>query len=433
MRDIAVLLFLIACIGITLRRPWMGVLALAVFSYMNPHAFAWTFMVQAPVYLVMFLFAFLALFLSKERQPLPADWRLPVFFLLWAYFGLSTVTALDPAVSWPKLVEVSKIFLPFALTLWLINTRERLHYLILTIAGAIGLVAVKGGVFALATGFQHRVWGPTGTVFAGNNEFAIATLMAIPLLILWYRETGNRYLRIGLPVAITLAFASAVASWSRGAFLTMGVLVVVLLWNSRRRLLILPLMLVGLVTLVSVLPEGWFSRMESIQSFEEDESAMSRIHTWIVGLNYVVTDPFTGAGFNGFIPLGNKHDWHSAYVEVLAEHGFIAAALWLSLLWGSILSLTRMARDAKRHAITWGVNYALMLRASLIAYSVGSLFLGITYWDLLYHIVFIAVLARQFLYREIAAGSSARDEQGRLLRARMQRDPAGRQLADVNP
>jgi hypothetical protein len=43
-----------------------------------------------------------------------------------------------------------------------------------------------------------------------------------------------------------------------------------------------------------------------------------------------------------------------------------------------------------------------MLRASLVAYAAGSLFLGITYWDLMYHIVFMAVLVKKFALEELA-------------------------------
>ena len=157
MRDIAVLVFLVGCIGATLWRPWLGVLCLAVFSYLNPHGFAWGFMYNAPVYLVMFIVAFLALFTTSDRQTMPRDWRIYLFYILWFYFLLTTLNARVPAAAWPKLIEVSKIYLPFVLTLLLINTREKLYYLIITIAGSFGLIAAKGGIWAIMTGFSNRI------------------------------------------------------------------------------------------------------------------------------------------------------------------------------------------------------------------------------------------------------------------------------------
>ena len=49
----------------------------------------------------------------------------------------------------------------------------------------------------------------------------------------------------------------------------------------------------------------------------------------------------------------------------------------------------------------WVGNYCYMLRASLIAYMTGTLFLGLSYWDILYHIIFIAVLIKQFALQEL--------------------------------
>lgn len=401
MRDISVLIFLIICISATFWRPWLGVICLAVFSYLNPHAYAWGFMSTFPVYLVMFIVAFIAMLTSKDRQALPKDWRIYVFYMLWLYFFLTTLNAIVPDAAWPKLIEVSKIYLPFILTLVLINNRDKLHYLIITIAASIGLVGVKGGIWAIGTGFSNRVYGPPGTQFYENNAFAVAVLMIIPLLILWRRETTIRYVKYALSVAIPLCFAAAVSSWSRGALVTMAVLLAVLIWNSQRKYFAIPLVVIGTFLAVGQLPEEWFGRMHTIQTYEEDKSAMGRIDTWKAGYNYAIEHPLLGAGFDGWRYVATK-DWHSSYIEILAEHGFVALTMWLSLLFGSIISLTRLNIKAKKfQSLNWVSNYAVMLRASLIAYATGTAFLGLSYWDIFYHIVFISVLLKQFVQQDI--------------------------------
>ena len=150
MRDIVVLIIIAACIGLTLRRAWWGVLALAVFSYFNPHAWAWGFARTLPAYQMLFLAVIFSTFMTNDRQPIPKDWRIPAFYLLWFYFLLTTTQALLPTIAWGRLWFVSKIYIPFIFTLILINTREKLYYLIITIAASIGIVAVKGGIFAVA-------------------------------------------------------------------------------------------------------------------------------------------------------------------------------------------------------------------------------------------------------------------------------------------
>jgi probable O-glycosylation ligase (exosortase A-associated) len=244
--------------------------------------------------------------------------------------------------------------------------------------------------------------GPEGTHFGQNNEFAVATLMTIPLVILWRRETQNPTVRLALTGAIPLMFASAISSQSRGAAVTLVALVPLLLWHSKRKYLAVPVLVVGLVAAAAVLPQQWFERMDTIETYQEDQSAMGRIRAWTDGIAYALKNPITGGGFDSWAWI-TEREWHSAYVEALAEHGFVGFFLWFSLLYGTMWSLTRLPR-LTRHIpeMKWVSNYSYMLRASLVAYAVGSLFLGITYWDLMYHLVFIAVLVRKFALEELA-------------------------------
>jgi probable O-glycosylation ligase (exosortase A-associated) len=202
--------------------------------------------------------------------------------------------------------------------------------------------------------------------------------------------------------AIPLIMAAALSSWSRGALMTLGVTVVVLMWHSKRKYLAIPLLAIGVVLATGQLPEEWFGRMHTIETYEEDSSAQSRLTTWSDGYRYALAHPLLGAGFEGWKYV-TISDWHSSYIEIMAEHGFIAFFLWLSLLFGTMISLTRLpVLTRKFPEMAWVKDYCYMLRASLIAYSVGTIFLGLSYWDIFYHIVFISVLVKKFAMKELA-------------------------------
>jgi len=407
MRDLIVLAFLVAGIGASIWRPWLGVLVLAIFSYLNPHEYAWGFMTSFPAYQTLFLAVLISLIITKDRQPIPDDWRITAFFLLWSYFLLTTFNAKVPGAAWPKLIEVSKIYLPFIFTLMLINTREKLFYLIITIAASFGIIAAKGGIWAIGTGFNARVYGPPHTQFYENNAFAIAIIMNIPLLILWYRQNTNQWIRYVLMAVIPLSMAAALSSWSRGALLTLGVTLVVLIWHSKRKYLAVPLLALGAFMLAGQLPEEWYGRMHTIETYEEDSSAQSRLTAWSDGFHYALAHPLLGAGFNGWMYV-TISDWHSSYIEVMAEHGFIAFFIWLLLLFGTMISLTRLPFLTRKFPeMAWVKDYCYMLRASLIAYSVGTIFLGLSYWDIFYHIVFMSVLVKKFTLEELAERKAA--------------------------
>lgn len=401
LRDFAVLLFTLACIGLALHKAWWGVLSLAIFSYLNPHAYAWGAVRTLPLYQILFIVVAFKTFLEKDRQPIPKDWRIPAFFTLWAWFLFTTTQSLVPSEAWPKLWFVSKVYLPFIFTLILINTKEKLYALIITIASSIGIVAVKGGIFAILHGFNYRIYGPPATQFEENNAFAVAVLINIPLLVLWYRETQSQWVRWGLRIAIPLHYVCAVSSWSRGALLAMAAMTFMLIWNSKRRYLAAPLLVIGALVIVQMLPEGWFQRMTTIEHYEEDKSAQGRLEAWRDGWQHTLQHPIVGAGFEGWRWV-TQRDWHSSYVEMFSEHGFIAFGIWISMIIGTLVSLTRLARIGKKDPrLRWLENYGYMLRASLIAYMVGTAFLGLSYWDLLYHLIFISVLVKQFALEEM--------------------------------
>ncbi len=401
MRDLAVLALLISCIGFALKRAWWGVLALAIFSYLNPHAYAWGFVRSLPAFQVLFFVVVFSTLTTKDRQPIPNDWRVYLFTLLWIYFFITTTQAYLDAVAWERYWFVTKIYIPFFFTLVLINTREKLYYLIITIAASFGIVGVKGGVFAVIHGFSSRVYGPPATQFEENNAFAIAILMAVPLLVLWFKETTDKWIKRGLLIAIPLCFASALSSWSRGALLAMGVLLIVLLWHSKRRFLILPVILLGGILAAQYLPDEWFDRMSTLQTYEQDTSAMNRIEAWTDGWNHTLKHPFVGAGFEGWRSV-TRRDWHNSFVEMFSEHGFIAFGIWLSLILGTLYTLTWLPRQTKTVAnMEWVANYSYMIRASILVYMAGTMFLGLSYWDILYHLIFITVLLKNLALKEL--------------------------------
>jgi putative inorganic carbon (hco3(-)) transporter len=402
MRDYVVLIFLAGCIYAALKKPWLGVLSLAIFSYLNPHAYAWGFVRSLPVYYILFLVVAFRTFTAKDKDSIPKDWRITVFILLWIYFAITSTQAYFPDIAWQRFWFITKIYLPFFFTLVLINTRFKLYCLVVTIAASIGIVAVKGGLFAILHGFSARVYGPPATQFEENNAFAVAMLICIPLLLIWQRETRNSLFKKGILLAIPIIYAASLCSWSRGALITMTVLTLMLILNSKHKLLAIPLVLVGAFFVKDYLPQEWFGRMHTLETYQEDSSAMSRIQAWTDGWNHTLEHPFVGAGFDGWREV-TQRDWHSSYVEMFSEHGFIAFGLWLSLIVGTLISMTTLPKKTFQvEEMEWVANYCFMLRASLICYMVGTAFLGLSYWDLLYHLIFIAVLVKKIALEELA-------------------------------
>jgi putative inorganic carbon (hco3(-)) transporter len=408
MRDITLLVMLLALGWVALRRPWLGLLGLVFVAVMHPQGYATGFMQGFPAYATLLALVSLSagwqFFRQRSWPKLFWDWRLAGLALLWSQFALTTALGINPWAGWPRLLEVSKILPLVLLVLLLIDTRDKLTWMLLTIALSLAVVMLKGGYWALITGFHDRVYGPPGSQYGGNNEFAVATAMAIPLLALWYRVSENRALRWLLASLIGLGFVSALSSWSRGGLLSVSVVALLLVWHSRRKWLAIPLFLAGLALVYVGLPEAWFARMQTMAAPELEGSAATRLELWRLGWDFSLQHPWLGGGFGGWIylslPTGAHRVWHSAYIDMLVEHGFPGLVLWGSLLLGSVASLTLLIARNRRWPQPGQTDHAAMLRASMLAYMAGAAFLSIAYWELIYLLLASAVLMTRFARAE---------------------------------
>lgn len=409
MRDLLVLFLTLGGAAAGFMRPWMGVLALAMFGYLNPHRYAWGFSTTMPVYLIVFSATMLGLVLNgRDRQPFPWTRETKLFIALLVWFTLTTAWNPDfPDAAHEQWVKVMKIYVGIIPTFFLITTREQLRWLIIVIALSFGLIGLKGGIFALGTGFQYRVWGPPATFYGGNNELALALNMTLPLLILCAKEVESKRVKMFFYAAFFFSVCSIISSWSRGGLLTLCAVLGAIILTGKKKWLSIPLIVAAMVLAIPNLPEEWFGRMQTIETYQEDASAMIRIDAWKYAFNRAVESPLTGGGFEAwrgatFEGYGGKHDVHSAYFEILGEHGFVAFGLWLSLLFGTMLALGRLQRQVvSSEKLLWVKDYARAIQISLLGYAVGGVFLGAGYWDIFYHLVAIAVLLKVMLRKTV--------------------------------
>jgi len=427
MRDLLVGFIVFGSLPFILKRPFWGILLLAGLGYMNPHRLCYGFMLSLPVVQIVAAATLIGMLFSKEAKRIVWSREIVLLVIFIAWMGITTSLAFNSAAALNQYQKVIKIQILTFMTLLLLNSRERVNLLVLTIVASLGFYGVKGGVFTIAKGGVHRVQGPPGTFIEGNNELALAMVMTVPLMYYLYLHEKHKWLKPGLMAAMVLTAIAAFGTQSRGALVAL-ILTGSMFWlKSRAKLKTALLIAVSGLAGLALMPPEWFARMNTINSYDEDASAMGRINAWWTAWN-LANDRIVGGGFETWIPsvfaryapVMDVRDVHSIYFEVLGEHGWLGLTLFLLLLgmtWMKCNSIIRLAR--KNLDLAWAKDLAAMIQVSMIAYMSAGAFLGLAYFDYIYHLIAIVVATDSMIRQSLPRTGTA---SAMLAQPRHQRD-----------
>lgn len=405
MRDIFITAVIFGLLPFVFKRPWLGILLWSWLGYMSPHRLAWGFAYSLPFSMIVGLVTIVAFMASKEEKVMTWTRETVVLLVFIGWMLFTTFFAFYPDLAWMQWDKVWKIQLMVFLTVLIITDRQKLHWLVWVIVLSFGFYGVKGGIFTILNGGAYRVQGPTGTFIAGNNELALALVMTIPLIRYLHLQETRRLFKMGLASAMVLTGVAAIGSQSRGGLVAMVAMGLFLWLKSRNKIVTGLYMAIAVLIMASVMPQAWYDRMNTINTYEEDQSTLGRFNAWHTAFN-LAKDRITGGGFETFQgptfrqyapDPWNVRDVHSIYFEQMGEHGFIGLALFLLLgllAWIRAQQIiNRCKNDPERK---WGADLAAMIQVSLIGYAAGGTFLGMSYFDLPYHLMVILVLVAKF-------------------------------------
>ncbi len=405
MRDLLLAGILLWLIFQALRHPWIGVLGWTWVSIMNPHAWSWN-LKSLPVAFAMGGATLLGLLFTRDKRnfSLSRETIALMLFMLWMCIVLPFSFYFDE--SYPLWTRIMKIDFMILVAVVLLSSRKHIMALTWVLAGSIAFYGVKGGLFTLATGGSYRVWGPEGSYIAGNNEIALALVMVIPLMRFLQLNTSRRWIRVALGVSMLLCAVSALGSQSRGALLAIGVMAFVMWLRGRNKLRMGVLFVLLTIAALAFMPSTWTQRMATIESYQQDNSALGRINAWQMAFNLASHNFFGGGFMVSTAPTFAKyapdptdvHAAHSIYFMVLGEQGFIGLFLFL-LLWLLVwLSAGRLRTEGRRLPQTkWLSDLGAMCQVSLAGYAVGGAFLSLAYYDLPYNLLVLVVLGCRWL------------------------------------
>lgn len=415
MRDVLVTVIVLAALVYAIKRPWAGVMLWTWLSIMNPHRLTWGFAFDAPFAAMAAGVTLMALLFTKDPVKLPqsAPVRVLILFIIW--MSITTVFAYYPGDSLDQLKKVFKIQLMTLVALAVLHEKKHILIFVWVNTFSLAFYGVKGGIYTIATAGGGRVWGPGGFI-GGNNEIGLAMLMIIPFLYYGYLQAKRNWLRLGLIGAMLLTTIAVLGTQSRGAFLAIAAMSLVLWWRAPRKLLSGALIVGSAMVALAVMSDQFSDRMATIQDYQEDSSAVGRLYAWQTAFNIANRRPF-GAGFAMYeqaisdryaagFDFGGKVDnkilqaraAHSIYFQVLGEHGWIGLLLYLGVFVLTWRLASRLRKRTKGDPeLLWVYQLAGMSQVSLAGFAVGGAFLSLAYFDLPYNIMIILVVTDRWL------------------------------------
>ncbi|MDB5372847.1 MAG: putative O-glycosylation ligase, exosortase system-associated, partial [Belnapia sp.] len=358
----------------------------------------------------------LGCFVAREPKRVPTDAVTWLLLALLVGITLTTTTALgDPDAAWDIWARTSKVILGLFLTAALLTDRWRVHALIWAMVLSIGYFGIRGGLFTLANGGQYIVMGPPSTMITDRNHLAVAMLVVVPLMSYLRSQSPHRWVRLGLAVAMVLTVFAVVGSQSRGALIGLAG-AAGMLWLRSSGKVGSGLAIVACVAgAILFMPASWTERMNTIQSYEADGSAMGRVTIWMTALDIALSRPLVGGGFRAvyqqpvvdrYTPGTTARATHSIWFEVLGEHGFLIFFIWLGIIGAGVwysLQIVALARGQPQ--LAWAAELARMAQVSIVAYVLGGSFLSLSYWDLFWTIMVVLgathALVRQAVWQTV--------------------------------
>lgn len=416
-RDTVLALVLMGILPLILYRPHVGVLAWAWVAFMNPHREVYSFLQGTQLNLVIAILTIVGLLVARERIVPRLSPVLVLMFLLIVVWGsLTTFTSLSFDHSYAIWDRNIKTFLLALFVAILIDRPSRIHAMILIIVISLGYWGTIATLQTLASLGTAPIRGPGGTMIADANHLALAMIMVLPLIEYCRHVSENRWVRLACIGGMFTTTIGILGTYSRGGFIALVVLMLLYLWRSHHRMFASVVVAVGVVVAAFVLPAQWSERMATIETAqEEDQSFQARLNAWRTSVNVALDRPFVGGGYRAteigsiYVRYKDPDDprmkglaVHSAYFQVLADHGFIGLALFGLMFLLAILNCRWVRRKCAPVArLRWLAYLASMLEISFLAYAVGAAALSMAYYDAFIVLVVVSGLLKHYAQGEI--------------------------------
>ncbi|HLM24624.1 MAG TPA: O-antigen ligase family protein, partial [Pyrinomonadaceae bacterium] len=340
---------------------------------------------------------------------------------------LSIPLAIDPSEAWNTFVDfLIKTILIFIVLVNVIRTEQRmklLMYLVLGVSIYLSIHVItdyQAGVFTIGSEETNtqRIGGAIKGLFDNSNDLALHLVTIIPLAFMLGQENKNPLRKMVFWGTTLLMIAAVIITFSRGGFIGLIVMALVLVrkLGRRNKSLAVGALVLGVVFFLAVAPGAYAGRLATIFDSASDLTGSSSQRTEVLKRSIWVTlrYPLFGVG------LGNFHHksaqelgTHNAYTQVSSEMGVAAMVFYIMFLVHPLRKLRMIERELfERNENSRFYYFAIGIQASLVGYMVASFFAAVAYQWYIYYLVAYAICLRRIYYLQEANKLEAADKRG---------------------
>lgn len=417
MRDLAFIAFLLAFFTMGFKRPFLLVLVYVYIDIVSPQRLTYLLLNTVPISLIAVALAVGGWILADDKRDTRVGARQVLIVLLMLYCWVTTIGADFPVEAKEKWDWVWKTLIFAAFLPLTLRTRLRIESLLLFMILSASSIIIVGGIKTIASGgggygqLNLMVDNNSG-LYEGSTISAVA--IAIIPLIFWFMSYGTIFKPDWRVKGFCLALVFAcllipVGTSTRTGLVCIGLLAVLSVRAVKRKALYLAGVAALGLAAVPFLPSAFTDRMNTIKTYDADESASTRLAVWKWTIEYAKTHPF-GGGFEAYRGNRIRYDlkstgaasapgprvetdkaraFHSAYFEMLGEQGYLGLALWLAI---NVIGVIRMEVLRRRYGdsaseFAWAGPLAAALQSGQIIYLFGAAFVGIAFQPFVYMLI----------------------------------------------
>jgi O-antigen ligase len=307
-----------------------------------------------------------------------------------------------------RTIDISKVFIAWALTFLLITSFDRLRRIIYIQAASVVAICIISMIKGRDT---PRLEGVLGGIYSNPNDLAFAIVLSLPFALAFFVSAKNIFIKFIWAGGMLCMLAALFLTASRAGFIDLVICGAVTLWHfgirGKRYSLIVGTAVIGVV-LAATVGGKLYDRFTALSGSSTTEQSAygsyeDRKYLMLRALNGIEHYPILGLGVNNFVTYsGIWHEVHMTYLQICVEGGIPALILYLMFFGRGFKNLKVLLKTKNLDSDI--VLFVGALHSSLIGFIVGALFAPEAYQFFPYlAVAFTATLLQTVREREQGA------------------------------